>query len=91
MRSYVDLVDFRSGNVLANYPDEGEAWMALRRAALEFGLEEAEGLGLVRIDGDCETLIAMDDDLVQCVARDLQAVNGVGAESRAAAPRRATP
>jgi hypothetical protein len=71
MDSYVELFDLRSGNVAANYADEAEAWAALRQAAIEFGLEEIEGYGLSQVRDGHDTLIAMEDDLVQRVAREV--------------------
>jgi hypothetical protein len=74
MRSYVELFDLRSRNVVANNADESEAWEALCRAAVEFGLEEIEGLGLSQMRDGHETLIAMEDDLVRRVERELSRV-----------------
>jgi hypothetical protein len=70
-RSYVELFEIRSGNVAANYADENDAWAALRQAAMEHGLEEIEGCGLSQAQDGHDTLIAMDDDLVQRVAHEL--------------------
>lgn len=80
-RSYVELFDLRSGNVAANYTDENEAWAALRQTAIEFGLEEFEGYGLSQTRDGKDTLIAMEDDLVQRVARELN-LEAVASESR---------
>lgn len=71
MDDYVELYDLRSGNLMANYDDEREAWEKLRQMAAEFGLEEVSGLGLARIHGDDSTLIAMEDELVSRVAHEL--------------------
>ena len=71
MNSYGELFDLRSGNVAANYANENAAWAALRHAALEFGLEEIEGLGLSQFRDGQDTLIAMEDDLVRRVTRKL--------------------
>ncbi|MBA2597222.1 MAG: hypothetical protein H0V00_11430 [Chloroflexia bacterium] len=73
----MELFDLRTANVVANYTDENEAWAALRQAALEFGLEEIEGYGLSQVRDGHEMLIAMDDDLVQRVARELTPEMGV--------------
>ncbi|MGH2616903.1 MAG: hypothetical protein ACRDJC_16850 [Thermomicrobiales bacterium] len=81
MRSYVELFDLRSANVVANYADENEAWAALRQAAMEFGLEEIEGLGLSQVQDGHETLIAMEDELVRRVAHELN-LEAVASESR---------
>ena len=81
MRSYVELFDLRSGNVAANYANEDEAWAALRQAAREFGLKELEGYGLSQVQDGQDTLIAMEDDLVQRVAHELS-LEVVASESR---------
>ena len=81
MDSYVELFDLRSGNAVANYDDEDEAWAALRKAAIEFGLEEIEGYGLSQVRDGQDTLIAMEDDLVQRVAHELS-LEAVASESR---------
>ena len=81
MNDYVELYDLRSGNLMANFADEREAWEKLRQMALEFGLEELEGLGLSQTQDGQDTLIAMEDDLVQHVARELS-LEAVASESR---------
>lgn len=81
MRSYVELFDLGAANVVANYADEDEAWAALRQAAIEFGLEEIEGYGLSQVRDGRQSLIAMEDDLVQRVARELS-LEAVASESR---------
>lgn len=80
MRSYVELFDLRTANVVANYADENEAWAALHQAAIEFGLEELEGYGLSQIRAGQDSLIAMEDDLVQRVAHELS-LEAVASES----------
>ena len=81
MGSYVELFDLRAANVVANYADENEAWAALRQAAMEFGLEELEGYGLSQVRDGQDTLIAMENDLVQRVEREL-GLEVVASESR---------
>ena len=76
MRSYIELFDLRSGNVVANYATEDEAWDALRQAATKFGLEEIEELALSQSHNGQDTLIAMDDDLVRRVAGELHPADG---------------
>lgn len=89
MHSYVELFDLRTANVVANYANENEAWAALRQAALEFGLEEIEGYGLSQVRDGHEALIAMEDDLVRRVARDLGDADGGNSGKRAAPVGRA--
>ena len=71
MRSYVELFDLRSGNVIANYGDENKAWEALRQAVAEFGPEEINGLALTQVQDGHEILIAMEDELVRRVAHEM--------------------
>jgi hypothetical protein len=68
MPSFFELYDLRSGNVIASFASEDEAWDALRNAAREFGLEELEELALSHVQDDSVRLIAMDDDLARRVA-----------------------
>jgi hypothetical protein len=81
MDDYVELYDLRSGNLMANFDDEREAWEELRHMAVKFGLEQIEGLGLSQVRDGQDTLIAMEDDLVQRVARELS-LEPVASESR---------
>jgi hypothetical protein len=60
-----------SGNLFADFATEDEAWDALRQWAAEFGLEELHDLGLMRLENGRPTLVAMEDDLVQRVEREL--------------------
>lgn len=68
MDDFVELYDLRSGNLMANFDDEREAWDKLRQMAEEFGLEEVGGLGLAQIHGEQSTVIAVEDELVRRVA-----------------------
>jgi hypothetical protein len=67
MNAFVELIDLESGNVIADYPDEHDAWRALRQMAMQFGLQELHGLGLMRFEDGNPSLIAMDDELVRRV------------------------
>lgn len=71
VHSYVELVDFRSGNVLASFPDECEALNWLRNTALEYGLAELEDLGLTQMRDGQPAFVIMDNDLVRLVAAQL--------------------
>jgi hypothetical protein len=81
MSSYVELFDLRSGNVMANFADAKEAWEVLRRDALEFGLEELNDLALTHVQDGNPTLIAMEDELVRRVAREMSP-DAVSTEAR---------
>lgn len=82
------LYDLLSGSIVTSFAAERDAWDALRRWASDDGLESIRDLALSSLQGDRETPIAMDDDLVQRAARDLQAANGVEGARRADTPRR---
>ena len=45
MRSYADLFDLRTANVVANFADEDAAWAALRQAAIKFVSKSSKGMG----------------------------------------------
>lgn len=61
MESYYQLFDVESGNLIAEFAHEQEIWEALR--PLE--RDELFRLGLVRMEDEEVTLVAMDDDLVR--------------------------
>jgi hypothetical protein len=63
MDTYYQLFDLESGNLIADFAQEHEAWDALR--SLE--PDEIHRLGLVRMEDDEVTLVAMEDDLVRRV------------------------
>ena len=81
MRSFYELFDLRSGNVMEHFAHERDAWAALRQLAMEYGLEELNGLALSQTQNGRSTLIAMEDDLVLRVARELSPET-VASESR---------
>jgi hypothetical protein len=63
-----------SGNVIADFASEGNAWDALCRAAVDDGLESIANLSLLRVENGQPTLIAMEDELVQRVIREMNRV-----------------
>lgn len=71
MSTYYELFDFRSGNVMEHFDQEREAWHALRQMAIEFGIDELRDIGLSYTHDGQSTLVAMDDDLVRRVLREL--------------------
>ena len=81
MSTYYELFDFRSGNVMEHFPEERDAWDALRQLAIEFGIGEIRDIGLSYTHDGESVLIAMDDDLVQRVAHELT-LQAVGGEPR---------
>jgi hypothetical protein len=72
MAAYYELFDLRSANVMEHFVSEREAWDALRHMALEYGVEELNGLALSQTENDRSTLIAMEDQLVRRVARQME-------------------
>jgi hypothetical protein len=81
MSTYYELFDFRSGNVMEHFAQERDAWDALRQMAMEFGIEKLHDIGLSYTHDDEPVLIAMDDDLVQRVAHELN-LEALASESR---------
>ena len=71
MSSFYELFDFRSGKVMEHFDQEREAWDALRQMAMEFGFDELRDIGLSYTHDGESTLIAMDDDLIRRVLREL--------------------
>lgn len=71
MNSSVILFDLKSGNVMEDFASESDAWDALREMADDHGLEAIEDLSLLLMRDGQPTLIAMEDDLVRRVAREL--------------------
>jgi hypothetical protein len=74
MTSSIVLYDLPSGNVITNFVSESDAWDALCQAAGDDGLESIENLSLLRIDNGKPTLIAMEDELVQRVVREMNTI-----------------
>lgn len=71
MRTIYQLFDLLSGNVIAAYAQECDAWDDLRHMATTYGLAELHGLGLLQMQDGQLTLVAMEDELVRRVARHL--------------------
>jgi hypothetical protein len=74
-RLYI-LMDLVSGNVMADFASEGEAWAALRSWASDDGLAAIGDLSLMRIEQGEPMLVAMDAELVRRVAHDLAETDG---------------
>ncbi len=72
----------RSGNAVTDFASEREAWVALCDWARDDGLDSIEDLALSRMENGEITLIAMEDDLVQRVARELTPKMGVSESIR---------
>jgi hypothetical protein len=52
-----------SGNVVNDFADVSEALESIRRVASNYGWDTVKNLALMRLDGDDQTLIAMQDSL----------------------------
>jgi hypothetical protein len=63
MEPYFQLFDMESGNLLAEFAQEHEAWEALQSLAPG----DLHRLGLVRMEDNAVTLVAMEDELVRRV------------------------
>ena len=63
MDTCFQLFDLKSGNLIADFAQEHEAWDALR----SLDPDEVHRLGLVRMDDEDVTLVAMEDELVRRV------------------------
>jgi hypothetical protein len=74
MTSSIILYDLLSGNVITDFANESDAWETLCRAAADDGLESIANLSLLRMENGQPTLIAMEDELVQRVERELSRV-----------------
>ncbi len=71
MKSSILLLDLSSGNVMTDFATEREAWEALRGWARDDGVEAIADLSLLSIQDGEPIVIAMEDDLVRRVTRDL--------------------
>lgn len=78
MSTSIILLDLPSGNVMTDFATEREAWDALRGWARDEG-EAIADLSLMSVQDGETTVIAMEDDLVQRVARHLE-LEPVGGE-----------
>jgi hypothetical protein len=64
MDQHYELIDLESGNFVGDYETVDDAIATLRRAAQRYGRSAIERLSLVRVRGDDESLVALDDDLL---------------------------
>lgn len=64
MKVFYELSDLRSGNVMANYSREEDAWLALAEIARDQGLDQINELALLRFEDGHPVLVAMDEQLV---------------------------
>jgi hypothetical protein len=64
MDTFFQLFDLASGNVMADYAREEDAWAELSQLAAEEGPEVLRDLGLLRFDHGQPSLVAMDNELI---------------------------
>ena len=67
MDTFYELLDLGSGNVLADFTDIDEALTALQRTSERHGQPAIRNLSLMRIEGDDQSLVAMQDQLAAMV------------------------
>lgn len=67
MNDYFEIIDLKSGNVIAGYESEHEALASLRRSLHTHGPRAISALSLMRITDDDQFLVAMQDDLERLV------------------------
>ena len=82
MSTSIILLDLPSGNVMSDFATEREAWEALRSWARDDGLRAIADLSLMRIQQGDPIVIAMEDELVHRVARDLHEADNDVSEDR---------
>jgi hypothetical protein len=63
-----ELIDLTSGNVINDFSDVREALESIRDIAAIHGWETVQNLALLRLEGDDQTLIAMQASLTALAA-----------------------
>ena len=79
MRFYFEIFDLVSGNVVDIYANEREAVDALLEVARVQGVVEIERFALTHEQGSNSRLIAMQDDLVRLITREMVRMRPVSA------------
>lgn len=67
MNDFFEFIDLVSGNLAGEYDTAEEALEALRLVAKRHGRTAIENFSLMRIDGDDQSLVAMQEELVSLV------------------------
>lgn len=67
MNDCFEIIDLRSGNVIAGFRSEDEALASLRRSLHAHGPRAVEELSLMRITDDDQFLVVMQDDLARLI------------------------
>jgi hypothetical protein len=72
MANSFELIDLKSGNVIADFSSEDDALESLQRRFQSHGAEAIAELSLMLITDDDQFLVAMQDDLEQLVRSSLR-------------------
>ncbi len=67
MDAFFELIDLATGNVVGDFADADEALAALQNTRERHGLSSIRNLSLMRIDGEQQSLVAMQDQLLAMV------------------------
>jgi hypothetical protein len=67
MDDFYELIDLVSGNLAGDYDSANDALAALVVTAERYGRPAIESFSLMRIQGDEQSLVAMQEDLVELV------------------------
>ena len=71
MDAYLDLLELASGNTVVDYNSEQDAMKDVMRVIEEHGSSAIATFALSRVQGDQPRLVAMQDDLVVRVVREI--------------------
>ena len=67
MNEFIELIDLTSGNVVGDFADVEEAMATLCEVAARHGRNAITNLSLMRIDGEAQSLVAMQEELANMV------------------------
>jgi hypothetical protein len=67
MDDFYELIDLKSGNLLGDYESAEKALAALNKAARRHGRTAISNFSLLRVRGNDQFLVAMQEDLVDLV------------------------
>ena len=63
-----ELIDLASGNVVNDFAHASDALESIRRLAHIHGWESVRNLALLRLEGDYQALVAMEEELTAIAA-----------------------
>jgi hypothetical protein len=67
MDDYYQLIDLESGNVIDDFDTRADAFNFLAKTAGEFGEATIRELSLMRLQGETQELVALQQELVRLV------------------------